>query len=130
MAVTKSSLSAGSVIRAVLLDNPEVASRTSKIFPVVTDSAELPYITYRRRALEASPQKSGQPGADTVEIEVSCFTAGYAEGVMLAEAVRGALDYTESVHDGLRLRACHLIDSEESFAGDAYVQLMVFGVKM
>ena len=130
MAVNKTSLSAGAIIRAVLLDNPVVAARTRKIFPVVTDQAELPYIVYRRASLESNPQKSGRPGTDMIELEILCCTASYAEGVELAEAVRGALDYTETEHDGLRLRACHLTASEESYEGDAYVQQLVFTAKM
>lgn len=89
MAVPKTSLSAGAIIRAVLLEDPEVSARTNKVFPVATDSAELPYILYRRSSLAARPQKSGQPGADEIQIEVICFTERYGEGVELAEAVRG-----------------------------------------
>jgi len=74
MAVPKTSLSAGAIIRAVLLEDAEVSARTRKIFPVVTDSAELPYITYRRSALATVPQKCGQPCPDTIEMEVICFT--------------------------------------------------------
>lgn len=55
MAVPKTSLSAGAIIRAILLDDADVAARVNKVFPVVTDSAELPYILYRRNKLEANP---------------------------------------------------------------------------
>lgn len=61
MAVPKTSLSAGKIIRAVLLEDAEVAARTNKFFPVVADSAELPYILYRRISLSPTPQKSGKP---------------------------------------------------------------------
>lgn len=130
MAVNKTSLSAGEIIRAILLEDPEVASRTKKIFPVATDKAELPYILYRRSSLSANPQKGGQPGSDEIQIEIICFTERYGEGVELAEAVRGALDFVTSEHNGLRLRSCYLIDSEEAYQDDAYVQQLVFGAKM
>lgn len=130
-AITPTSLSAGAIIRSLLLADEAVASRAGKVFPVAIDtSAELPYVLYRRTALEQLPQKSGRPGADTAVIEVGCYTAGYAEGVELAEAVRGALDFASGEAAGLRLRACHLVDSDEGWEDDAYVQRLVFNVKI
>ncbi len=130
MAVPKTSLSAGAIIRAVLLEDAEVAKRTNKVFPVAADSAELPYILYRRAALTPVPQKSGQPGADEVQIEILCFTARYGEGVELAEAVRAALDYVSAEHGGMRLSSCYLAESEEAYQDDAFVQQLIFNVKM
>ena len=130
MAVPKTSLSAGAVIRAVLLEDAEVAARTNKVFPVATNRAELPYILYRRTSLSSNPQKSGQPGADEVQIEVICFTERYGEGAELAEAVRAALDQITAEHDGMRLRSCYLLDSEEAYQDDAFVQQLVFSVKI
>lgn len=130
MAVPKTSLSAGAIIRAVLLEDAEVAARTNKIFPVATDCAELPYILYRRISLSPNPQKSGQPGADEIQVEVICFTERYGEGVELAEAVRAALDQVDAEHNGLRMRSCYLLDSEEAYQDDAFVQQLVFSAKM
>lgn len=129
MAVGKSSLSAGELIRAVLIENPEVSSRTSKVYPVVEDSAELPYIVYRRAGLEKGLVKNRR-GNDSVMIEIQCYTAGYTEGVELAEAVRDALDGMEIEHEGLIMRACDLADSEEAWIDDAYVQSLIFNCKM
>lgn len=130
MAVPKTSLSAGAIIRAVLLEDAEVAARTNKVFPVATDCAELPYILYRRTSLSPNPQKSGQPGADGIQIEIICFTERYGEGVELAEAVRAALDQVNAEHDGMRLRSCYLLDSEETYQDDAFVQQLVFSAKI
>lgn len=130
MAVNKTSLSAGAVIRAVLLEDAEVAARANKVFPVATDSAELPYILYRRVSLSPNPQKSGSPVADETQIEVICFTERYGEGVELAEAVRAALDGVSAEHAGMRLRSCYLTDSEEAYQDDAFVQQLVFKVKI
>lgn len=132
MAVSKSSLSAGEIIRAILIEDSEVMARAKKVFPVVEDSAELPYIVYRRTQLVQTPVK-GQRGADTVGIEILCYTAGYTEGVELAEAVRDALDGAQGAQgaqDGLVMRSCYLEDSEEAWQDDAYVQQLVFNVKI
>lgn len=129
MAVSKSSLSAGEIIRAMLIKDSEVMARANKVFPVVEDKADLPYIVYRRTQLEQDPTKRGR-GADTVGIEILCYTAGYTEGVELAEAVRGALDGAQGETDGLVMRSCYLADSEEAWQDDAYVQQLVFTVKI
>lgn len=130
MAQRKTSLSAGAVIRGILLSNKEVAKRTNKVFPIAIDKAQLPYILYRRAALQHNPTKAGMPGADTVTMEVVCYTAQYAEGVELAEAVRAALDYAQSESEGVRMRSCILADSEEGYEDDAFVQQLVFQVKI
>jgi hypothetical protein len=129
MGVSKSSLSAGEIIRDILVNNAEVAARAKKVFPVVEDSAELPYIVYRRTQLEQEPAK-GRRGADTVGIEILCYTQHYTEGVELAEAVRDALDGAQGEKDGLVMRSCYLADSEEAWQDDAYVQQLVFNVKI
>lgn len=130
MAVPKTSLSAGAIIRTILLEDADVAARTNKVFPVATDCAELPYILYRRTSLAANPQKSGQPGADEIQIEVLCFAERYSESVELAEAVRAALDHVSAEHDGMRLRSCYLADSEEAYQDDAFVQQLVFSARI
>lgn len=129
MAVSKTSLSAGEIIRAMLIEDSEVMARANKVFPVVEDSAELPYIVYRRTQLEQDPTK-GRRGADTVSIEILCYTKDYTEGVELAEAVRGVLDGAQGESDGLVMRSCYLADSEEAWQDDAYVQQLVFNVKI
>lgn len=130
MALKKTSLSADAVIRDILLANKEVKRRTNSVFPIVIDKAQLPYILYRRAALLHNPTKAGAPGADTVSIEVVCYTAQYAEGVELAEAVRAALDYAHGEREGVIMRSCTLVDSEEGYEDDAYVQQLVFQVKI
>lgn len=130
MALKKTSLSAGSIIRDILLSNEEVKRRTNKVFPIVIDNAQLPYILYRRAALAHNPTKQGAPGADTVTMEVVCYTAKYAEGVELAEAVRQALDYASGEHDGVKMRSCTLADSEEGYEDDAFVQQLVYQVRI
>ena len=125
----KSSLSAGELIRGILAADTTVKARANKIYPVIVDKAELPYITYRRTSLQNDPVK-GQRGADAVGIEVICYTAGYTEGVELAEAVRDALDGKQAEIDGLVMRSCYLSDSEEAWQDDACVQQLVFTVKI
>lgn len=130
MATKRTSLSVGAIIRDILMKDEAVRQRTNKIFPVATDTANLPYILYRRADLQHNPTKAGQPGADTVIIEVVCYTATYAEGIELAETVRTALDYSKGGKDGLAMRSCTLSGSEEGWEDDAFVQQLDFTIKI
>jgi hypothetical protein len=129
MAVSKSSLSAGEIICAILVNDAEVMARAKKVYPVVEDTAELPYLVYRRTSLKQDLVK-GRRGADTVSIEVLCYTEHYTEGAELAEAVRDALDGRQYDGDDLAMRSCYLEDSEEAWQDDAYVQQLVFTIKI
>lgn len=126
----KTSLSAGMMIRALLTGDAGVMGIARKVFPVITDSAELPYVVYRRLSLEHSSTKAGMPGADTVRMEVLCYAGSYQCSVELAEAVRAALDYKKGAAGGLQMRGCTLEGGSESFEGDAYLQELVFNIKI
>ena len=130
MAVSRTSISVGEIIRAILTEDDEVMARCNKIFPVVTDRADLPYILYRRTALDQTPTKTMAAKADGAQLEVLCFTEKYGEGVELAEAVRQTLDGVQGELNGLRMRSCALTDYEEAWQDDAYVQQLVFTVKV
>ena len=44
--------------------------------------------------------------------------------------VRKALDYAQGEKDGLIMRSCTLVDSEEDFTDDAFVQCLSFNVRI
>ena len=126
----KTSLSAGLAVYAMLTEDEKVAAMATKVFPVVTDKAELPYIAYRRAAFDQNPVKAGMPGADTVRMEVACYAANYAQGVEMAEAARKALEGGARTVGGLRIRSCMLTDAAEEWQDDAYVQRLVFDLRL
>lgn len=124
------SLSAGIIIHKLLTGDKEVMRLARKVFPVVTDKALLPYVTYRRASLQHNPTKAGMPGADTVQVEVLCYAGGYLESVELAEAVRAALDYQQGAEGDIQIRSCMLSGSSEGWEGDAFVQELIFSIKI
>lgn len=127
--MSKSVLSAGKIIGDVLENNTEVRSRVTKIFPIMSNKAILPYVYYRRAGFSQNPQKSGR-GADTIVVQVVCCTADYESGVELAETVRNALDNQQAKLDGLVMRSCMLTDCNENWSDDAYIQNLIFTVKI
>ena len=131
MAVSKTSLSAGDSVNAILRESAEVRKRVTKIFPIVAlDKAVLPYISYRQIDMEIDPVKQGKPGADTIQMEVVCYAAKYGECLELAEAVRDALDNIEDEHNGLRIRSCNLTGGTEDATADAYITQLIFTIKI
>lgn len=123
------SISAGKIIRKMLLADPKIAGIVSRVFPVVVDMARLPYIAYRRISHVPSPYKVGN--ADAANVEVLIFAADYDSSVEIAEAVRAALDCRQGdAGDGLKMRNCTFTDGAEDWQDDAYVQRLVFTIKV
>lgn len=126
----KTALSVGVALRDILIKDEGVTAITKTIFPVYKDKATLPYVFYRRSGLAQTPQKSHGFPCDAVQLELSCCAATYGESVKLAEAVRAAVDNAEWSVDGLKVRACTLTDAEENWADDAFVQTLIFTIKL
>ena len=127
--MSKSILSAGEIIRHMLLESQAVAAITNKVFPVAVDNADLPYIVYRRMDMRQVPTANGR-GADTGTYQVLCCADGYTASVDLAEAVREAIDGKQGEYEGLRLRMCNLTNSDEAWDADAFVQRLIFTIKI
>lgn len=125
----KTILSSSIAIGHALASSVEVMSRANKIFPVVASiQAELPYVCFRREETAHQPLKGSM--ADTAQVAVLCFTSEYGDGVELAEAVRSALDGASFSVEGLTLRSCHLSKASEAWADDAFIQELLFTVKI
>lgn len=128
----RTSLSAGLVVRDVLLGDARVRAITRTVVPVFspTEPLTLPYVVYRRTKLTVRSVAQRGTGAEGVEMEVCCYAASYSESVELAEAVRRALDHRQATAEGLTMRSCTLADSSEEEGGDAYAQVLVFDVRV
>ena len=130
MAVDKTCLSAGIVINDMLRNDDAVKGIVTDVFPVMsTEAAILPYVVYRRTQMNAEPVKTGRP-ADTTYVEVICYAKSYIESITLAEAVRAALDCKKYEKNGLSMRHCMMTDSEEGYDSDAYLQQLIFEIRM
>lgn len=122
-------LSAGRAIYQKLCNDDSVFSKVTRVFPVVAEEAALPYIAYRRTGMDQALVK-GLAGADTATIEVAIFAESYDESVEIAESVRASLDGVQWMVGGLQVRSCHLTDASETWSDDAFVQTLIFNVKI
>lgn len=106
-----------------------ISSLVTRVFPIVADTAELPYIVYRRSSGEMRAHKSGVTARSVNTLEVFCYASNYAEGVTLAEAVRAALDGVKITDSEITLDS-RLADSSEDFTADAFVQQLFFTISI
>lgn len=121
-------ISAGQAVYEVLA--AAIGHKVTKIFPVVTDEAVLPYVCYHREGLDITPNKA-RHSADTAIIQVDCYAATYGQSVELAESVRQALDWCSiTTGTGLVIRSCHLTDAKEDWQDDAYLQTLTFRLSL
>ena len=102
-----------------------------KVYPVVSDDATMPYIVYRRQAMETALPKDGT-AADTVMVELQVVTDTYTRGVQIAEAVREIMDGAQLVDEetGVNVRRVRLMTSEEGWQANAFIQFMTFKIMM
>lgn len=127
----KTSLSVGEAVFGLLTSDPYVMGMATKVFPVMTTEAKLPYVAYRRAAISHLPTKAALPGSETVKVEVNCYAATYAESVELAELVRDALEGCAWKDDDSQkwlARRITLSDASEVWEDDAYVQQLTFDI--
>lgn len=126
----KTSISIGEAVNDLLTSDRALVSAVTKIFPVVTDKAELPYIAYRRARTEQVSVKGYRTGAETVAVQVNCYAASYEQSINIAEAVRQILDGIQYDKDGIVVRSSLMSGSEEAWENDAFVQKLTFELKV
>lgn len=126
----KTALSIGEIIYDLLSGSEAVSGKVTKVYPVISATANLPYVYFRRDATEQTPVK-GLHGAEQVTMTVECLAADYTGSVELAEAVRETLDGVQAKSDDgqLVMRSCTLTGASETYESDAFVQSLTFQIK-
>lgn len=117
------------MIYKLLSEDEEVMGKVTKIYPVIADVAELPYIYYRRFDGEYTPVKTGV-GADTSIVEINCCAEDYESAVDLAELVRKVLDGRSASDQEMTMRVCRYVRSEDVYQDDAHKVVMEFKVSI
>lgn len=125
--MTKSILSAGMVLRAMLLASKEVTEITKRVYPIMSEEGKFPYIVYRRSGIEATHVTDGRP-SDLAHFDVWCYADNYGESVALAEAARSALDSRSGEINGLRIRRFEVVDASEDIATNTGAKVQILKV--
>lgn len=126
----KTSISIGEAINDLLTSDKTLTSAVTRVFPVVTDVAELPYVAYRRVKTDQVSVKGYRTGNEMVTVQVNSYAASYERSISVAEIVRQILDGVQYDKNGISIRSSVMVNSEESWENDAFVQKLTFEMKV
>lgn len=119
----------GNVIKTLLLSSVEVTALVGQqVAALVVKSAAFPYITYRRVSVRPAYTKDRKSSEDTTTVDVTISAGTYEQSVEVLNAVFGALQGYTGTIEGIRIDEIRMINSEEDFLGDCYVQNMTFEI--
>ena len=116
-------------IRKKLSDNPKLTEVVGdRMYPcVVTSETEYPFIVYTRDECTPSDTKDGFV-YDNVSESVYIFSDDYTESVNVAELVRSSLANSTGDYDLFSVSECLMTSASESFAEDAFAQVLTFNI--
>lgn len=98
--------------------DPAVAAVVSgRVYPVIAPaSAALPFVTWRRQAVQREQTLSGPMGMPTVTLSVDLYAEGYEAVRELAEACRACLDgFGGQVGNYTYVRLVSLLNESDGF---------------
>ena len=127
--MAESILSYSKIIYSLLAEDEAITAITTNMFPVVTESAELPCVAYALTSLDHDSIKGGS-GPIKGNLSVNCYTSQYTQGAELAEAVCAALDNVQASSGGLVMRGCRLVNASETWENDAFVRTLDFEIRI
>lgn len=127
------SLLIGKAVKHILQENTELNKLIGdKVFPLVVDKeCTFPFIVYRREYLKPSTNKDAFYFDTTVKFNITIATDNYTTGLTIASNVA---DLLGSVSDrevfDLTLLEIELIDTEEMYQNETYLQVLNFNIKI
>ena len=88
-----------------------------RVYPVIAPaSAGLPFLTWRRQAVQREQTLSGPMGMPTVTLAVDIYAEGYEAVRELADACRACLDgFTGAVGNYVSVRLVSLLNESDGF---------------
>jgi hypothetical protein len=98
--------------------DPAVAAVIAgRVYPVIAPaSAALPFLTWRRQAVQREQTLSGPMGMPTVTLAVDIYAEGYEAVRELADACRACLDgFTGAVGNYVSVRLVSLLNESDGF---------------
>ena len=127
-----STLQIGKAIYSVVSDNPDVINKVgTKTYPLVADTkTSFPFIVYRRASITSNNNtKDRVLYKEIATVELRVASDKYDEGIEIAEAVRSALLGIKGNYADLDIYQIDLVDSEEIFNEDTYLQNIIINIK-
>ena len=125
------SLQVGKAIYTLLSSNQQLVSMVDgNIFPLIAEiNTTFPFIVYRREAITPQYTKDYWT-SDEVMINVMVASNDYVESIEIADLVRQSLDQKQGEYSGIKIRDLRLIQADEDFIDDTYIQYLTFKIKI
>lgn len=121
----------GNVIAGILTEyKGEILNKKNiSIYPAIAvperDNNMLGYIIYQRLGVSSINTKDGT-NQDRVTFQINVVFSHYTNGVIAAQEVRAAIEKNKIDTEAMTLYYIKLIDAEESFDYDSYIQSLTF----
>ena len=105
------------VLRTALVANAAVTALVgSRIYPVLAPaSAVLPFVTWRRTAIERSQTLGSPMGTPRVSVEYSIYATTYEQARDVADAMRVCLDGYGGTADNTEVKQTSLENESDDF---------------
>ena len=107
----------------------EMLNPIAPTFPIVVEQGcPMPYITYRRTALRQPTTKDAYAYEESATVELYIVASTYAEAINLAQQVKIKLETLRGKWRDIFVDGIRLVNADEEWAADAYVQRMWWDV--
>lgn len=125
------SLQVGKAIYSLLSSNQQLVSIVDgNIFPLIAEiNTTFPFIVYKREAITPQYTKDYWT-SDEVMINVMVASNDYVQSIEIADLVRQSLDHKQGEYSGIKIRDLRLIQADEDFIDDTYIQYLTFKIRI
>lgn len=121
----------GNVIAGILTEyQGEILNKKNiSIYPAIAvperEESKLGYITYQRLGVSSINTKDGT-NQDRVTFQINLVFSNYTNEVIAAQEARAAIEKNKIDTEAMVLYYIKLIDAEENFDYDSYIQSLTF----
>ena len=118
----------GKVIYSKLISNQLIADIVNdRVFPVIAEqTTTFPFIIYYRVSISNNLYNKDGSVEDTVVFSITVVSTNYNESAELANEIRKIFDKKQITNDIMRITDSRLIEIDESYEDNSYVQKLTF----
>lgn len=108
-----------------------VLDGTTNVYPLVADQgASYPFIVYRRSSLSHANTKDRFNYQELATVEVIVAGSTYQQTLQIAKQVMNRMEHTRGLYDNISISEIKLINAEEDYIEDAFIQKLTFNIEI
>lgn len=125
-----STISFAKAIKSLLSSDTIKAVVSNKVYPLIAPlNTSFPYIVFQRTSTPYSTKDNVYQ--DSLNVEIIAVSDNYDKSVELAEIIRDELEGKRNITiEEFKIASIKMIDSNESYANDAYLQSLTFNFRI